>query len=129
MQSAPQKYRYQMVESKIVEDFKIKENIPKGPKINMSLLVILEDGESRSMNEITEILGDYFKLTKEEKELRKPSGSETIFHNRVHWSKYNLKKSGLIMDVSKGIVVITQKGKDVLKKNPSSIDTRDYATY
>ena len=30
MQSAPQKYRYQMVESKIVEDFKIKENIPKG---------------------------------------------------------------------------------------------------
>ena len=115
-----------MIKYKTLENFKIRERIPKGPQINLSLLVVLRDEQSYTMNEITEILQVHFKLSKKEKEALKPSGKETIFHNRVHWAKYNLKLGGLITDVNKGTIMITQKGKDLLKTNPNFIDTRPF---
>jgi len=90
----------------------------KTPKLNLAFLLFLDDDEPHKISEVVEHLAKHFKLTKKEIELKKQSGYETLFHNRVHWEKYNLKLGGYVQDVEKGIISITTKGKQLLEINP-----------
>jgi restriction system protein len=47
-----------------------------------------------------------------------------LFYNRTAWAKTYLKKAGLIDSPKQGIVVISKRGLDVLKKKPSSINVK-----
>lgn len=94
---------------------------PKFPKLNLALLEFLEDQTPHKMNEVANHLANHFKLTKEEIEMKKPSGRETLFHNRVHWAKFNLKLGGYIENIEKGTISITQKGHELLKTKPTEV--------
>ena len=64
----------------------------------------------------------------------KPSGGQTIIHNRVGWVCFEMKKAGLIIQ-DQGIVSITDEGKGILEKKPDKISrkflmtTPKYAQY
>ena len=88
------------------------------------MLQILKDQKRHSMKEIEEKLAVSFGLTEEEKTRQKPSGGESLFHNRLHWSKFYLKKAGLIEGKPRGEIWISERGKSVIKENPPKIDSK-----
>jgi len=51
-----------------------------------------------------------------------PSGTQTRYYNRVTWAVTYLAKGKLLMKPSRGRFRITDRGREVLKTNPSHID-------
>lgn len=98
--------------------------IPDLEKIMLPMLKCLKDQKEQSMGEMEATLAKVFGLSDEEKTRQKPSGGESLFHNRLHWSKFYLKKAGLIDGKPRGTFRITERGKTVLKENPNKIDSK-----
>ena len=53
-----------------------------------------------------------------------PSGTQTVWENRVGWARTYLKKAGLVEYKKRGSFTITNIGKDVLDSKPSKIDNK-----
>jgi restriction system protein len=51
-----------------------------------------------------------------------PSGGQPLFHNRVHWATFYLKKAGLVVTPKRGLLKITPRGAQVLSSNLARID-------
>jgi len=90
--------------------------IPNSKEIMIPFLNHLKDGKEHPIKEIENYLVSHFKLSEEEKNHLKPSGHETLFHNRIHWSKFYLKQSGYILDPRRSFTKITKNGIDFLKQ-------------
>ena len=67
-------------------------------------------------------IADDLVLTPEERLEEIPSGGTKLIRNRVHWAKTYLKKAGLLNQPSRGVVEISERGRDVLSHNPQIID-------
>jgi restriction endonuclease Mrr len=74
------------------------------------------------MRDLVTRIADDLGLSQEERVLRIPSGTATIIQNRVGCVKTYLKQAGLLMQPKRGVVEITQRGREVLSKNPEKID-------
>ena len=98
-------------------------NIPTQKKVTLPVLDLLKDGKSRHVDQIEKKLVDYFELSKDEKQLKKSSGYEGLFHNRIRWAAFYLRKAGLIESPKPGYSKITTDGLGVLKEKPTDIDT------
>ncbi|MDZ4722946.1 MAG: restriction endonuclease [candidate division Zixibacteria bacterium] len=98
--------------------------IPTYDALILPLLKHYGDGKEKLLVEVGNILAQQFTLSPEEMIQRLPSGFESIFRNRVGWARTYLKKAGLIDRVSKGVFKITERGTNVLRENPSSIDRK-----
>lgn len=98
--------------------------IPDLEKIMLPMMEFLKDQKKHLMHEVEEELAQLFGLSEEEKTRQKPSGGESLFHNRLHWSKFYLKKAGLIDGKPRGAFWISERGRAVLKENPQKIDTK-----
>ena len=46
----------------------------------------------------------------------------SIFYDRTHWALTYLKHAGLLIGTRRGFFKITERGKQVLNKNPVKID-------
>lgn len=101
--------------------------VPKFNEFMKPLLEILQDGKSYHLKEIRPLISKEFKLSDEDLSLMLPSGSQTVFSNRVQWAGTYLSKAGLVTKVARGVLAITEEGRKVLKENPSEIDV-DYLT-
>jgi Restriction endonuclease len=67
-------------------------------------------------------LATNFGLNEEELNEALPSGKQPRFRNRVGWSRTYLKKAGLLEYPRRATMKITQKGLDVLRQSPSTIN-------
>ncbi len=76
------------------------------------------------MRDLTELLAQHYGLTDEERAERLPSGQQTIFSNRVAWSKSHLKNAGLLESPSRGLVRISDLGQKVLAQKPAVINVK-----
>lgn len=103
--------------------------IPDFESIMLPLLSYVKDGKEHVMREIENHLVIHFNLNEEEKNQLKPSGGETIFHNRTHWARFYLKKAGLLIDPKRSFTKITQEGLNALKQNPQRIDIKFLMKY
>ena len=92
--------------------------------IMLPLLEFILDGKEYKMRNVTDKLALRFGVTEEEQKELLPSGVAPIFYNRTAWAKTYLKKAGLIDSPKQGIVVISKRGLEVLKKKPSSINVK-----
>jgi restriction system protein len=61
-------------------------------------------------------------LTNEEKNKLYPTKKISIFYDRTHWALTYLKHAGLLIGTRRGFFKITERGKQVLAKNPAKID-------
>lgn len=100
------------------------EEIPDYQTLMLPLLKRISDGEEHKMRDLTELLANDFALTEEELSVQIPSGSQSLFYNRVGWAKTYLKKACLVENVGKGVIRITERGRQVLKENPRGIDVK-----
>ena len=98
--------------------------IPDYQSIMLPLLEFISDGKEYKMRNVTDELALRFGVTEEEQKELLPSGVAPIFYNRTAWAKTYLKKAGLIDSPKQGIVVISKRGLEVLKKKPSSINVK-----
>nr|MBP9549801.1 winged helix-turn-helix domain-containing protein [Chitinophagales bacterium] len=70
--------------------------IPDYQTIMLPLLVKVADGREYKVRDLIEQLAESFNLTDEERKEMLPSGTATLFDNRVAWAKTYLKKAGLV---------------------------------
>jgi restriction system protein len=75
-----------------------------------------------SMRSLIARIADDLHLTAEERVQPLPSGGTTVITSRVHWAKTYLKQAGLVTQPKRGLVCISQRGRDFLATNPSRID-------
>ncbi len=95
--------------------------IPDFQSIMLPLLKFAGDGEEHSLRETIEALADEFNLTDEERKELLPSGQQAAFDNRVGWARTYLKKAGLLKSTRRGYYQITERGVEVLERDPPEI--------
>ncbi len=98
--------------------------IPDYQAIMLPLLKLISNGKEYKMRDVTEELAKQLGVTEEERKELLPSGAAPVFYNRTAWAKTYLKKAGLIDSPKQGFVIITPRGIQVIKSNPSSIDVK-----
>ncbi|MEM3147219.1 MAG: winged helix-turn-helix domain-containing protein, partial [Archaeoglobaceae archaeon] len=98
--------------------------IPDFQTIMLPLLQCFDDGQEHSTQELIETLAKEFSLLEEELNALLPSGKQTIFYNRVGWARTYLTKAGLLEMSRRSYYRITERGRQVLKSNPSRIDMK-----
>lgn len=96
--------------------------IPDFQTIMLPLLKFAGDGKEHTLHEAVDKLAEDFKLTEEEQATLLPSGQQTVFLNRVGWSRTYMKKAGLLESPRRSYFAITKRGKEVLASNPSKLD-------
>jgi restriction system protein len=98
--------------------------IPDYQTVMLPLLKVVSDGMEYKLSDVVEILAKKFNLTKEERAELLPSGQTFVFGSRVGWARTYLKKSGLLDAPKRGTIIITQRGKDVLKEKPIDLNVK-----
>lgn len=95
--------------------------IPSFESIMYPLLKLAADGNRHSLNNDIPKLAKFFDLSDEEISIQIPSG-QSRFKNRVGWARTFLKKAGLLSYPERGYFQITERGIEVLSKNPITIN-------
>ncbi len=106
--------------------------IPDYQTVMLPLLEIAADGKERHLREAIQNLAAHFGLSESEQKELLPSGSESIFGNRVGWARTYLKKAGLLAYVRRGYFQITDRGRAVLGRKPPRVDVpflRQYSEF
>ncbi len=98
--------------------------IPDYQSAMLPLLALVSDGREYKFNDVIEALSEQFKLTEEEKSELLPSGQSLLFGNRVGWARTYLKKAGLLDSPKRAMIVITERGLNVLKQKPTQINVK-----
>ena len=96
--------------------------VPDFQTIMLPLLQGASDGNEHSGHEFLNQLAEHFGLTDDDLNEVLPSGKQTRFYNRVGWARTYLIKSKLLEMPRRSFYKITERGKEVLKSNPSRID-------
>lgn len=99
-------------------------SIPDFQAIMLPLLQALGDGNEHHLPTLTAKLAEHFQLTEEELNALLPSGRQTVFYNRVGWARTYLAKAGLLETPRRSYWRITERGKQVLARNPARIDLK-----
>lgn len=98
-------------------------SLPTYQDAMLPMVRALEDGNERHIRDLTEMLIREFGLSESERQELLPSGQSTVIGNRIGWARTYLSKSGLIEKAStRGRYKITERGLDVLRRNPGRID-------
>lgn len=94
-------------------------SIPKYPAFYPYILKHTD--ESKTLTELFETVSSEMKIPEEALAVRLPSG-ERKARNRMRWAIHFLMRAVLVKKPSRGVVVITLRGKDVRKKYGMNID-------
>jgi len=98
--------------------------IPDFQSLMLPLLKAASDGGVHAMKDVVLQLSDQFNLTEEERQQLQPSGLVRVIVNRVHWAKLHLLRAGVIEQVKRGTIRITQQGQKVLADPPARVDLK-----
>ena len=96
--------------------------IPDFQSIMLPILEILSDGNEHGLQEFKEKISIRYNMTEEEKNALLPKVNQTIITNRISWARIYLKKAGLIDSPSRGISKISEKGREILRSKPATIN-------
>jgi len=97
---------------------------PKYNELMLPMLKKLSDNKEHLVAELADQLAKDFNLSDSDLRELLPSGKQNVFPNRVGWARTYLKKAGLIDSPQRGSIKITQRGQEVLKASPASIDNK-----
>ncbi len=95
--------------------------IPDFQSFFVPVLQAVMDGADHAASEIREKVVKMLQFTPDELEQKIPSGSQTVFVNRVTWSTVYLTKAGALRRVRRGVFQIADRGRELLKRHPNKI--------
>ena len=97
--------------------------IPDYQSFMKPLLKFASDRQEHSIKEAYQLLADEFGLTKDERSVFLPSGSELVYKNRISWARVYLGKAGLLETTRRGYFKITDRGIEELGNHADEIST------
>jgi len=103
--------------------------IPDLQSLTLPVLRLLGNGTERVTNDLVPVVAQDFRLSSDEQTQPITSGRQTVLFNRVHWAVTYLFKAGLIDRTGTGKIQITNRGKDVLGRQPERISFSDLRQY
>jgi restriction system protein len=103
--------------------------IPDYQTVMLPLLRLASDEQEHSSREAIEKLADQFELSEQERKELLPSGRQATFDNRVGWARTYMKKAGLLESKQRGYFKITNRGLEVLQKDPQTINVKFLEQY
>jgi restriction system protein len=86
------------------------------------------DGEITT-NKAVEVLAQELNLTEEDLKQMLPSGTQFTFVNRVGWAATYMKKARLLEPTRRGYYRITERGRELLAKQPKVINNKTLEEY
>lgn len=95
--------------------------VPGFQEFMLPLLELGADGRPFTQREAVSALADRFGLSEADRGELLASGQTRLF-NRVSWARSYLKAAGLLESPSRGVSVVTERGRQVLKDPPPRID-------
>jgi restriction system protein len=95
--------------------------VPDYQTLMAPALRALNDGTEYSVSKLQRILVAQLKLTDDDLKVTIPSGAP-LFANRLQWALSYLYQTRLIRRPRRGVVQITDRGRDILAKYPGRID-------
>lgn len=96
--------------------------IPGFETFTLAILRTLADGKPLRWQQLREPCAADLGVTAEDLAERLNSG-ESRFDNRIQWANTYLAQAGLIARPQRGVVEITDRGREVLAGNPARVDT------
>ncbi len=103
--------------------------VPDYQTLMRPLLESLQDGQTRSMQDVSAALAEQFQLTESDLQELLPSGRQPTFANRVGWAKTYLAKAQVVETVTRGTVRLTERGRKLLRRVPGRITQNDLKVY
>lgn len=97
-------------------------SMPDFQSIMLPLLQFSADGEEHSIRDAYGQIADDFGLDEQERKALLPSGKMPVLTNRVQWAKTYLVKAGLLESPHRGVIRITDRGRQILGENPAKLD-------
>ncbi|CAI8997078.1 restriction endonuclease [Pseudomonas sp. IT-P291] len=95
--------------------------IPDFQSVMRPVLAEVADGLPISLKALREQVVEQFQLSEDERHEMLPSGRQTVINNRIGWARTYLNKAGLLSIPSKGLVQITERGREALQTGPQRI--------
>jgi restriction system protein len=96
--------------------------IPDYESLMRPVLEALSDGQERPVKELRDLAAASQGITEEERAVPIPSGTQSLFGNRINWAITYLVKAGLVARLAGGIALVTDRGRKVLAEHPGRID-------
>lgn len=103
--------------------------IPDYEACMLPLLKIASDKQEHLFKDAIDVISKQFNLTDDERQQVLPSGSAFVINNRIGWARTYLTKAGLLSKPKRGYFQITDRGLDLLNKNPTEIKTKMLSQY
>lgn len=97
--------------------------VPTFEAFRVPLLRRLLDGNEHRIADLYDVLADDLRLSESDRSEMLASGVQAIYKNRISWARTFLKKAGLVEQSVRGVVRITQRGRDALQSG-QAIDNR-----
>ena len=96
--------------------------IPDYQSIMLPLMNYYSDELEHSTKDTVEQMAVYFNLSEEERNQLQSSGIQSIFTNRAQWAIAYMKMAGLIESTRRAHYKITQRGLQLIRSNPETIN-------
>jgi restriction system protein len=96
--------------------------VPDYQTLMLPILRLASDGQEHRFRDAVETLATEFAITDEERAQLLPSGTAPLFDNRVGWARTYLKQAGLLHAAKRGVFQITDRGRQLLGKQPKEIN-------
>ncbi len=98
--------------------------VPDFQTIMLPFLEFLRDGNLHSYSDIADAIAKYYQLSDDDLSEMIPSKRQTKLMNRIYWASTYFRKSLVIEQPSRGVLRITDRGRELLNKNLSRIDMK-----
>ena len=98
--------------------------VPDYQSFLLPVVRAMGDGEIHSKAEIREATAQVLRLTDADLKELLPSGAQTVFENRIGWAMTYLTKAGLLQRPNQAHYQITQRGREALSTNSTSLTTQ-----
>ncbi|CAI8815343.1 restriction endonuclease [Pseudomonas sp. IT-P4] len=95
--------------------------VPDFQSVMRPVLAEVANGLPISLKSLREQVIEQFQLSEVERHEMLPSGRQTVINNRIGWARTYLNKAGLLSIPSKGLVQITERGREALQSGPQRI--------
>ena len=103
--------------------------VPTWDEFMLPVLRTCSDGNEHAMAELRPKVAGLMKLSSSQLEELTPGGKQTLFDNRVGWAKWHLHKAALLQRVRRGVFVISDRGRELLAKNPATMTLETLMQY
>ncbi len=103
--------------------------VPDFQSFFLPLLRFAENGAVHSLQEAYAAMAEHFQLSEADRKEMLPSRSQAIYKNRVAWARTYLGKALLLESPKRGSFCITERGKELLAGNPSTLRVKHLKCY